>query len=231
MQTLSIIIITLNEAENVCRLLEHLQSAKTDRVVDVLLVDGGSTDDTCGIAATRGATILESPRRGRAAQMNYGAKHAKGDVLYFVHADSLPPLSYVEDIFSAVENGFPIGCYRFAFDSDRLLLKVNSYFTRFDKMWCRGGDQTLFITRQLFEDLNGYDENYQVMEEYNLIGRARESHPFLIIPKDVLVSARKYEQNSYLKVQLANLIVFNMYRFGCSQQRMKQWYKRVLGVR
>ena len=231
MQTLSIIIIALNEAENIGRLLQRLQSGRADEVVDVLLVDGGSTDNTCEIAKAAGATVLHSPRRGRAAQMNYGAKQAKGRVLYFVHADSLPPLSYVSDVLSAVEKGYLIGCFRFAFDSDRLLLKINSYFTRFDRMWCRGGDQTLFISRQLFEDLSGYDERFQVMEEYDLISRARKNQPFKIIPKDVLVSARKYEDNSYLKVQLANLIVFNMYRFGCSQQRMKRWYKKVLGVR
>lgn len=229
--TLSVIIITLNEADNIGQLLERLQANRDERVVDVLLVDGGSTDGTRKIAAAAGATVMEAPCCGRAVQMNFGAKHATGSILYFIHADSLPPNTYVTDVVEAVESGFPIGCFRFQFNSERLLLKLNSYFTRFDKMWCRGGDQTLFVTRDLFDELKGYDESHLIMEEYDLIERAREKYSFKIIPKDVLVSARKYENNSYLKVQLANLIVFNMYRLGCSQERMKYWYKRVLGVR
>jgi len=229
--TLSIIIITLNEAENIGTLLERLQSNRDDRVVEILLVDGGSTDGTCKIAATAGATVMKAPCCGRAVQMNFGAKHATGNILYFIHADSLPPTTYATDVIVAVESGYPIGCFRFLFDSGRILLRLNSYFTRFDKMWCRGGDQTLFITRDLFKDLNGYDESHLIMEEYDLIARARKKHPFKIIPKNVLVSARKYENNSYLKVQVANFTVFNMYRLGCSQERMKLWYKKVLGVR
>jgi len=230
-KTLSIIIITLNEADNVFRLLDRLQNNKCERVVEVLLVDGGSTDETCAIASAAGAKVIHSPCCGRAVQMNFGAKQAIGDILYFVHADSLPPKSYSQDVISSVEAGYPIGCFRFQFDSDRLLLKLNAYFTRFDKMWCRGGDQTLFITRDLFDELDGYDESHLIMEEYDLIARARQNYPFRIIPKDVLVSARKYEKNTYLKVQLANFTVFNMYRLGCSQERMKYWYKNYLGVR
>ncbi|MFT4664438.1 MAG: rSAM/selenodomain-associated transferase 2 [Polaribacter sp.] len=229
--TISIIIITLNEAENIGHLLERLQSNRDERVVEILLIDGGSTDGTREIAATVGATVMEAPCCGRAVQMNFGAEQARGDILYFIHADSLPPKTYVADLITAVESGFPIGCFRFLFDSGRILLKLNSYFTRFDKMWCRGGDQTLFVTRELFSELNGYDESHLIMEEYDLIARARQNYPFKIIPKDVLVSARKYEENSYLKVQLANLTVFNMYRLGYSQERMKHWYKKVLGVR
>lgn len=229
--TISIIIITLNEAENIGRLLQRLTQYKNDQVVEVLLVDGGSTDGTQGMAASGGATVLQAPCCGRAVQMNYGAKQSKGDILYFVHADSLPPKTFADDIIKAVEEHYPIGCFRFLFDSGRLLLRLNSYFTRFDKMWCRGGDQTLFITRTLFEELEGYDEAHLIMEEYDLIERARKKHPFKIIPKDVIVSARKYENNGYFKVQLANLTIFNMYRFGCSQEKMRHWYKKVLGVR
>jgi rSAM/selenodomain-associated transferase 2 len=228
---ISIIIITLNEAEHIGRLLDRLQNFRNDNVVDILLVDGGSTDDTCQIAKDKKVVVLQSPTCGRAKQMNYGAQHARGEILYFVHGDSLPPETYSNDVVAAVAEGFPIGCFRFLFDSERILLRINSYFTRFDKMWCRGGDQTLFVTRQLFEELKGFDETHLIMEEYDFIARARQKHPFKIIPKSVLVSARKYDQNSYLKVQLANLIVFNMYRFGCSQNYMRHWYKKVLGVR
>ena len=229
---LSIIIITLNEAEHIGRLLHHLiVLVEGEERVEVLLVDGGSDDDTCAIATAMGVRVLRCPHSGRAVQMNYGAQHSSGEILYFVHADSLPPNGFLEDIRMAVLDGYPIGCFRFRFDSKKLLLCVNSYFTRFDRMWCRGGDQTLFITRALFDELGGYDESFLIMEEYDLMARARKKASFKIIPKDVLVSARKYAHNGYLKVQLANFVVFNMYRFGVKQERMRRWYKRMLGGR
>jgi len=229
LEKISIIIPVYNEAANIGILLERLQKATTHIPHEILVVDGGSMDDTQRIAAQAGATVLQSPQRGRMHQMNYGAMQASGDLLYFVHADTLPPSSFVNDIKQALNEGYPIGCYRFEFNSDRKILKLNAWFTRFDKMWCRGGDQTLFVTRQLFDELNGYCPEHKIMEEYDFIRRARETHPFKIMPKAVLVSARKYENNGYLKVQIANLVVFNMYRFGASQDRMVQFYRKMLG--
>lgn len=225
---ISIIIVTYNEAKNIQKLLKHLLSHKHPAIKEILVVDGGSTDDTPSLADSDGVEVLKSPKKGRAFQMNYGAQRATGNILYFVHADTLPPISYASDILNAIKNGFPIGCFRFQFDSDRFLLKVNSYFTRFDKMWCRGGDQSLFVRREIFDDLNGYTESMQIMEEYDFIKRARINHSFKIIPKPVLVSARKYKKNGYLRVQVANLTIFNMYRFGCSQKFMVTTYNRLL---
>lgn len=224
--TISIIIPTLNEAAHLGRLLEHLQAHRNDQVIEIIVADGGSTDSTYQIAQSN-ATALRSPK-GRAVQMNYGAAQAKGEVLYFVHGDTLPPSSYVQDIHQALSEGYPIGCYRFRFDCDRPLLKINAYFTRFDFLWCRGGDQTLFVTRSLFDELDGYCERHLIMEEYDFIYRARKKAAFKIMPKDVIVSSRKYEHNGYLRVQMANLIAFNMFRFGFAQQKIATTYRRLL---
>lgn len=227
----SIIIPVLNEAENITRLVNRLKNCGEQYVKDLLVVDGGSEDDTVALAEKAGAKVLVSPRKGRAAQMNYGAAHSQGDILYFVHGDTLPPECYMDEIIKAVEENYPIGCFRFKFDSNHLLLKINSYFTRFDRLWCRGGDQSLFITRSLFNELNGFRDDYKIMEDYDIIIRARKNHPFKIIPKNILVSARKYETNPYLRVQLSNLIVFNMYRLGYSQEVMANTYKKLLNYR
>ncbi len=229
--TVSIIIPVLNEEKNIERLIKRLCEGGRGQVADLTVVDGGSTDDTRRLARNAGARVLQSPRRGRAPQMNYGAEKASGDLLYFVHGDTLPPASYMPDILQAVEEGYPIGCFRFRFDSDSRLLRLNSYFTRFDRLWCRGGDQTLFVTRELFNELQGYDDDYLIMEEYDFIFRARKAHPFRIIPRDVLVSARKYHDNSYLRVQAANFIVFNMFRLGFSPQAIADTYRRLLNYR
>ncbi len=227
----SIIIPTLNEAENIVRLIERLQRYGEDRLHEIIVVDGGSTDDTCQLARESGARVLQSSTKGRARQMNYGADRSTGNILYFVHGDTLPPKSYMSDIFQALQEGYQSGIFRFKFDSDRWILKINSWFTRFDRLWCRGGDQSIFVTRTTFEDLNGYRDDYLIMEDYDFMIRLRKKYPFKIIQKDTLVSARKYETNGYLRVQVANFITFNMYRLGYSQEKMINTYYRMLNYR
>lgn len=224
---LSIIIPTFNEIENINQLLLHLQEI-SHIDIEIIVVDGGSTDGTQKRVEKHEAILLNSKEKGRAKQMNLAAKKAKGDVLYFVHADTLPPKTFYEDIKASIKEGFPIGCYRFKFNSDKRILKLNAYLTRFDRLMCRGGDQSLFITRELFDDLGGYCENHKVMEDYDIILRARKTYPFKIIPKDVIVSARKYDYNSYLKVNYANFIVFMMFFAKVDHDKIIKFYKKTL---
>lgn len=225
---LSIIIPTLNEAAHIVPLIRHLQTCTCGISAEIIVVDGGSTDNTLELASHNGAIACRSERRGRAVQMNYGATKANGNVLYFVHADTLPPASFVQDIRQALEQGFELGCFRFRFDSNRLLLRLNSWFTRFDVLWCRGGDQSLYIRTSVFRELQGFCERHIIMEEYDLIRRARKTRNFRIIPRNILVSARKYDHNSYLRVQVANFMAFNMYRLGFPQQQIYNTYRRML---
>jgi hypothetical protein len=160
--------------------------------------------------------------------MNAGWKASSGSVLYFVHADTLPPSSYLDDIEKELEQGTDLGCYRFLFNSKRPVLRFNSFMTRFNALSFRGGDQTLFVKRNVFEDLNGYDESYEIMEEYDLLIRANKRFKFSIIPKDVKVSARKYEHNSYFRVNVANVVAFTMFRLNCSASAIKRVYFKML---
>lgn len=224
---ISIIIPTYNEEEHISNLIQHLQKTSHQNY-EIIISDAGSTDKTQKQVENLGANFLLSPEKGRAKQMNYATSTAKGDVLYFVHADTLPPISFAEDIVQAIAEGFEIGCYRFKFNSDRTMLKVNSYFTRFDRLMCRGGDQSLFITKKLFNELNGYCEQHKVMEDYDIIIRARKKYTFKIIPKDVLVSARKYDYNSYLKVNMTNLITFMMYYAKVDHDKILKFYRSML---
>lgn len=224
---LSLIIPTYNEAEYISELLLHIQRTSHQNF-EILVTDGGSLDKTEVIVKSLGIKFISSPEKGRAKQMNYAAKQAKGDTLYFVHADSLPPLTFLKDIEDALSEGFSIGCYRFKFNSKKRLLKINSYFTRFDRLMCRGGDQSLFITKALFDELSGYNEQHKVMEDYDIITRARKKHSFKIIPKDVLVSARKYDHNSYLKVNIANLLAFMMFYAKFDHDTIIKIYKKLL---
>ncbi|MCF0040422.1 TIGR04283 family arsenosugar biosynthesis glycosyltransferase [Dyadobacter fanqingshengii] len=228
---ISIIIPTYNEAANIAGLVKDLFRYAGDQPVEVIVSDGGSNDATMEIAAQAGASVLKSSKPGRAAQMNYASNFAHGDVLYFVHADVGINPDYFKDIEQAVSEGFDAGCYRFRFGSSRAILKINNYFTRFDRLMCRGGDQTLFVTRKLFSQLNGFNEYYTIMEDYDIIIRIWKMARFKIIPKEVIVSARKYENNSWLRVQLANLTAFTMFYLKKEPASIALKYKSMLDYR
>lgn len=226
--TLSIIVPVYNEESTIVQQVQYLESCSRGYPTEIIVVDGGSTDQTAEKVRNSGFTCLTSPGKGRAIQMNTGTDYSSGSILYFVHADSKPPVSFQQDIRNAVKKRECAGCYRFTFDSDHPMLKVNAYCTRFDRLMCRGGDQTLFITRRLFYELDGFRDGYKIMEDFEFISRLRKRNSFTILPKDTVVSARKYEENSYLKVNIINFIVFMMFFGGASQQTMLHAYKELI---
>lgn len=230
---ISVIIPTFNEADNIACLIESLKIYGDKFLHEIIIADSpNSTDNTIEIGQKLGAIAKKSPNNGRACQMNFGASIANGDILYFVHADTKINPDYATDIIKAITKGYDFGCYRYQFDADDWLLKVNAFFTRLPFIWCRGGDQTLFIRKDDFMKVGKFREDYQIMEDYEFIIRANKVLKFKIIPKNVIVSARKYKTNSYLRVQKANFIVMRMFLSGkASQQEMTETYRRMLDYR
>lgn len=227
---ISIIIPVINEEKNLQKLLPFLNKYGGEHLREIIVVDGGSTDNSIDIAKANGAINVISPK-GRAIQMNNGAEIAGGSFLYFVHADTRPPESFADDILHYSAEGYDFGCYRFRFDTDIWYYKINNYFTRFNRLWCRGGDQTLYVKAELFRALNGFDESFVIMEEYNFLERAMKNHELKIMPKDVLVSARKYQENGYFRVQWANYIAFKSYKKGIPTEEIKRNYYEMLRMK
>ncbi len=222
---LSIIIPTRNEATHIGELILHLQKHSPSADTEIIVSDGGSTDPTIAIAKSLGVTVIENEKNGRAFQMNAAAQRAKGSIFYFVHADTLPPAGFYQDIQEAVKQGYAAGRYRTKFNSPRFLLSLNAFFTRFDWFVCYGGDQTLFITQPLFQQLGGFNEEKRIMEDYDISIRIKQKARYKIFRTSVLVSARKYEQNSWWQVQKANYFAVQAYKKGVPTETISMEYK------
>jgi len=225
---LSIIIPVLNEADTISGLLQFLINHSDRSVEEIIVVDGGSRDATIQNARSKDVTVYEAPDSGRALQMNYGARKAKGDTLYFLHADTRPPSDFDCHIEKALQQGASAGCFRLRFDTSNLLLRIYAWFTRFDIDAFRFGDQSLFVRREIFREIGGFKENLTVMEDNEIIGRLRKHGTFRLLPQSVTTSSRKYESVGPLKLQWWFTVIFLLYHLGVSQERLVAIYRRFI---
>ncbi|MEJ8840954.1 TIGR04283 family arsenosugar biosynthesis glycosyltransferase [Lacibacter sp. H375] len=225
---ISVIIPVYNEEKNIASLVTYLKLHGGSLLQEIIVCDAASTDETKEVATKAGATVVVSPKKGRGAQLNYGASKASGSVFYFVHADVFPPPSFATDIQKAVADGYGLGRYRTTFNTRKWYVQMMSFFSRFDWFACYGGDQTLFVTRELFVTTGGYRRDMRVMEDYEFVERARQQSQYKIFAAGALISDRKYDKNSWWKVQTANRTMMLMYKNGASQEEMAALYKRLL---
>lgn len=224
----SLIIPTYNEERTIGKLIDYLQNVERYSDVELVVVDGGSVDRTVEIVMSKSVEIKFSAEKGRANQMNYGAMVAKGDVLYFVHADTLPPLTFVNCIESAISKGFTSGCCAYDFDSRSLLLRLNSFLTRFNGIMTGGGDQTLFVTREEFIKNNGFNPEFIIMEDFEFTKRLKKTMRFKLLESKAIVSARKFENNSYFRVNVAYIIAMTMFYFRIDPKKIFSTYKSII---
>lgn len=225
---ISVVIPTYNEEQTIADTLAHLQEVSEGLLAEVIVVDGSSSDGTVQQAKKTGAQVVISPEKGRAAQMNYGARQATGDVFYFLHADSLPPEKFDRQIARAVSQGYPTGCFQLQFDWDHPALNFYGWCTRFDCNAFRFGDQSLFVEKKLFNDLNGFKRDYIVMEDNDIVRRLQKKSDFKILSDQILTSARKYRENGVIRLQVIFMIIFVLYFLGMSQDDLGNIYKRFI---
>ncbi len=223
-QTISIIIPTWNEE----RVIEHsicslLEITRNHGGVEIIVSDAGS-DRTADILSSLPVKVVRSAK-GRAVQMNAGAKSTEGEILYFLHADTTPPESFIEDIRSAIDSGKKAGCFRMAFDDQNPLMSLFGWFTQFPLPVCRGGDQSLFIERELFDAIGGYDETQLIMEDYDIVRRIEERHSVHILKPEVTTSARKYHRNGIIRLQVIFGTLHLMHALGMDQEELIRCYR------
>ena len=228
---LSIIIPVYNEEENLSQNLPHLCKQTEQFPIEIIVSNSPQTTDNSFTVCKKHAKVkvLHSEKKGRAQQMNFGAANASGSVLLFLHADVKLPPDFYTQVKTAVEDGFSFGFFAYQFDKRSTLLKLNSSFTKKNGIFVGGGDQCHFITKKYFMDLNGYNESYCIMEDFELVDRIKKQKtPFKIIQSKATVSARKYKENSWLKVNLINAYVFLKYKLGCSPNHLRKTYASLL---
>jgi rSAM/selenodomain-associated transferase 2 len=226
----SIIIPTYNEGESIETLLHHLRQAGAgiDSAVEIIVADGQSTDATAALAQLAGARVLICPSKGRAAQLNHGARHATGSILYFLHADTLPPVGFLRDIRRAVAEGYGCGCYRLAFDTPHWFLRANAWFTRFNLEAARFGDQSLFAVKAVFEQAGGYREDMIMMEDQEITRRLKQHTRLRVLRGPIVTSARKYRENGVFRLQGAFYLLTVLYRLGVPQPVLLRTYRALI---
>ena len=222
---LSIIIPVLNEAAYLDNLLRHiLKISSKENIEEIIVVDGGSTDNSLEIAARFKSVILLESVKGRAKQLNFGAKNSKGNILYFLHADSFPPVGFDKKIIEEIHKN-NVGCFRLKFENpNHFLLKISQWFTRFNFQLFRGGDQSLFITKNNFDLLKGFNEEYTIYEDVEFINRIYKRYNFKIIKDYVVTSERKFKKNGIWKLHFNFLIIHIKNWLGASPEDLYNYY-------
>jgi rSAM/selenodomain-associated transferase 2 len=199
---LSIVVPVLDEAAGIAACLQTL-AAYRERGVEVVVVDGGSRDGTLELARPH-ADLTITARRGRATQMNAGARAARGEVLLFLHADTtLPPAAdrLIHD--GLATSGRPWGRFDVRIEGRHPLLAIIAAMMnlRSRLTGIATGDQAIFVTRRAFEEIHGYPD-IALMEDIALSSRLKRLSPPLCLRTPAVTSGRRWETHGVVRTTL-----------------------------
>ncbi len=221
---LAIVIPALNEAANLSRLLPEL--ARDCPGAEIVVVDGGSHDDTAAAVTRQPGPRLLASASGRALQMNHGAREAGGDTLLFLHADTRLPAGAARAIERALaEPGVVGGRFDVRFDNERALFRMIAWFMN---VRSRGsgictGDQAIFMRRADFEAIGGYPD-IPLMEDVELSRRLKRRGRLRALRLRVTTSARKWEREGPLRTIGLMWTLRFLHFCGVAPARLHRWY-------
>ena len=201
---ISIIVPVFNEINFINDFISHLKST-CQTPQEIIIVDGGSTDGTRQLLESLTDISVFQTKTGRANQMNFGAKIAKTSLLYFVHVDSILPQNFDTLILNSYKKKKVAGCFRLKFDKANWLLKLAAAGSKWNHLLCRGGDQSLFISKNKFDMLNGFDPRYKVCEDIEFIKKLYKNKCFIVLPQTLTTSSRRFYKNG---------IIYLLFHFG-----------------
>jgi rSAM/selenodomain-associated transferase 2 len=219
---ISVIVPVVNEQEQLATTLSYVQLAPGD---ELIVVDGGSTDQTLEIARKFTPDVLSSPP-GRARQMNLGAAHATGDILLFLHADTLLPPESANAIRHAMRTPEVTGgAFRLVINPTTPALRLIAWGANLRSRFAQlpYGDQALFVRRHIFEALGGYaDEPF--LEDVQLVRAMRRYGRVILVPHAVQTSGRRWLQEGVVYTTVRNNVVVGLFFCGVAPVTLKRWY-------
>lgn len=221
----SIIIPVLNEEKNIEKILLQLSKLKISK--EIIVVDGGSTDNTA-LMASKYAKVISS-KKGRAKQMNYGAALSKGDILWFLHCDSKISESSLESIEKAINKGYDGGCFSLYFyDYSSPFLKYISYTSNLRAKYLKlyFGDQGIFIKKSVFEKIGGYPD-IPLMEDWELSMRIKKSAKTIVLKDKIGTSARRFVEGGIFKTFLLMQYIKLLYILKFPIEKIASIYKDI----
>lgn len=219
--SLSVVIPTLNEAEGIAATIARVRTALPD--AEIVVADGGSADGTVAIAQSAGARSLAAPR-GRGSQLAAGAAAAGGELLLFLHADTILP----EKAGAVLAQAFArpavrVGTFRLAFDAGGVFLRACAWCSRIDSVFTRFGDQGIAVRRDFYAELGGFPA-WPLFEDVEFLRRARRVTRVWSFPANVTTSARRFRRQGPLRQQWRNARLLLRFLAGASPHALAADY-------
>lgn len=221
---ISIIVPTLNEAACIEATIAALHKIRGES--EVIIVDGGSSDGTPEIAGRAGAKVVTGAK-GRGPQMHAGAEASGGDVLWFVHADTIPPVDAIEHITHALRVESAVaGTFSLTFaGASRAARQMTWIYPRLRWLGLSYGDASIFVRRSAYGAIGGF-KAYALFEDLDLIRRLKRVGRFVRIEARIVTSARRFESN-YIRTWAIWITLQVLYWAGVSPHRLARWYRHV----